>query len=87
MEYLSPEQAISGTSLTAASDLFSLGSILYELLTLEPLFRSPTGRETLQKVQRAEITTNLLRAQAIMPGFDKIFFGIDWRHVKFEDFT
>ena len=61
MEYLSPEQAVPGTTFTAASDLFSLGSILYELLTLEPLFRSATGRDTLHKVKRAEIPPTFAR--------------------------
>jgi serine/threonine protein kinase len=40
--YLSPEQALGG-SVTPASDLFSLGTCLYELLAGEP----PYGRETL----------------------------------------
>lgn len=52
--YLAPEQvdnAVSGAS--AASDQFALGTVLYELLTLEQPFRSPTLEGTMAKVSAA----------------------------------
>ena len=48
-EYMSPEQAASG-AVTAKSDLFSLGTVLYETLSGKSLFREHNALATLQRV-------------------------------------
>lgn len=51
--YLAPEQ-VAGAPATAASDLYSLGAILYELLTARPPFAADSVAATLQQVVQAE---------------------------------
>ncbi|MEZ4238144.1 MAG: protein kinase [Myxococcota bacterium] len=74
VEYLAPEQTHQDQKLTPASDIFALGAILYELLTLKPLFRADSSLQTVHRVRRAEVTTQLLEVKDIMPGLDKVLF-------------
>ncbi len=74
MEYLSPEQTHPDQKLTPASDVFGLGAVLYELLTLESLFRAESNLQTIHRVRRAEVTAPLLKVKERMPGLDKVLF-------------
>jgi serine/threonine protein kinase len=52
--YMSPEQ-VRGLPLDRRSDLFALGTMLYECLTSERLFQGETDFSTLEKVRNVDI--------------------------------
>jgi serine/threonine protein kinase/predicted ATPase len=52
--YMSPEQ-FDGGALDARSDLFSLGVVLWELVTLQRLFWKPSDAETLRAVMECKV--------------------------------
>ncbi len=72
--HLAPEQTEADQKLIPASDIFGLATILFELLSLQSLFESETALQTLHRLRRAEITTQLLGVKDVMPGLDKVLY-------------
>ncbi|MDP6935647.1 MAG: protein kinase, partial [Myxococcota bacterium] len=83
MDYLSPEQTHPDQKLSPSSDIFSLGAVLYEMLSLEPMFRADSNLQTIHSIRRAEVTQQLLRIKQVLPGLDKVLYrslGLNPRH-------
>ena len=53
-EYLSPEQTRGAVTLDARSDVFSLGAVLYELLTGQPPFRGDNVADLMRRIREQD---------------------------------
>lgn len=71
-EYLSPEQAAGAQNLDARTDVFSLGAVLYELLTGEPPFRGSTMQDLLRRIREEDPALPRKRNPAVPRGLQNI---------------
>ncbi|WP_256260078.1 serine/threonine protein kinase [Streptomyces atratus] len=73
--YLAPERALGRTA-GAASDMYSLGCVIYQLLLGDPPFRSDTATATLyQHVDTAPVPLRQ-RGVDVSPAFDSYLLGM-----------
>lgn len=69
--YMSPEQ-VRGLAIDRRSDLFAVGTLLYELLTAERLFLGESDFSTLDKVRNADVEPPRKYNQKIPPDLERI---------------
>ncbi len=70
--YMSPEQVGGDPQLGASSDIFAMGSLLYELATEKILFQGDSLAAVLFAVSRAEVSEQVEEAEAALPGLGPI---------------
>lgn len=71
MGYMSPEQ-VRGQTLDSRSDIFAIGTVLWEMLTNRRLFNGDTEYETMQRVKDAEADPPSAKNDSIPIEVDRI---------------
>jgi serine/threonine-protein kinase len=71
INYVSPEQA-QGAPMDARSDIFSLGIVFHELLTMQRLFGGSTAFETLRRIRDFDVLPPSRTAPDVPPDLDAI---------------
>jgi tRNA A-37 threonylcarbamoyl transferase component Bud32 len=70
--YMSPEQATGDQVVGPASDIYSLGCVLYEMLVGEPPYTGSTAQAILGKVITSEPTSVTEQRRAVPPHVDAV---------------
>jgi tRNA A-37 threonylcarbamoyl transferase component Bud32 len=65
--YMSPEQAMGEREITARSDVYALGAVLYEMLSGEPPFTGPTAPAIVAKVMTDEPRPLAIHRKTVPP--------------------
>jgi Tol biopolymer transport system component len=65
--YMSPEQAMGEREITARSDVYALGCVLYEMLVGEPPFTGPTAQSIVAKVMTEKPVPPIARRDTVPP--------------------
>src|SRR5262249_13561944 len=73
--YMSPEQA-EGEKIDSRSDLFSLGIVLWECLTLERVFRGDDDFDPLRRVREARVAAPSAVNPAVPPELDAVLLKL-----------
>lgn len=71
MGYMSPEQ-VMGSSLDCRSDIFAIGTVLWEMLTNKRLFNGENEFETMQLVRSAQVERPSIINSEVPPDLERI---------------
>jgi serine/threonine-protein kinase len=70
-QYMSPEQAMGEREITARSDVYALGAVLYEMLTGDPPFSGSTAQAIVARVVTESPRPLLPQRHTIPPGVER----------------
>ena len=70
--YMSPEQLREDRSLDQRSDLYSVGCVLYEMLTGEPPYAARSLTEVIGRILKAEVPSVTRLAPSVPPALDEV---------------
>ncbi len=70
--YMSPEQVTGSSKLTGRSDLFSMGSILHELVCLDVIFKGDNLLAIMHKVLQADTREAVQNVKERIPGLEEV---------------
>ncbi len=65
--YMSPEQSMGEREITAKSDVYALGCVLYEMLVGEPPFTGPTAQAVVARLMTEEPRSLTIQRRTIPP--------------------
>jgi len=80
--YMSPEQIETPLNITPASDVFSLGAVLYELVTVRSLFAPRPGQEPIDLVIHMPLDEQITEVEYRIPGLGQVFQTMITRDVS-----
>ncbi len=69
-QYMSPEQAMGERTITARSDIYSLGAVTYEMLSGDPPFTGSTAQAIVAQVITTEPRSLTLQRKSVPPHVD-----------------